>query len=243
MAEPKILIWDIESTGLNADFGVMLCIGYKWYGQKKVHIIGIDDDKKNVCTKCKTHNGDDTSVAERFYPILEQADMQVSWYGKKFDEPLLRSRWLFNKGFGNIPPVFHVDLWETARKELKLSSNRLASVQSFLGLEDSKTAIDRQIWNRAGRGELAPLKYIKEHCRKDVLVLEQAYERLRPIIRVNRPNMRVIMGKDYACPTCGSGRLHRRGPRYTLNTKYYRFYCVNCGSWCSSPPTRMEATR
>ena len=39
---PKILFWDIESTHLCADFGVVLCIGYKFLGDKAPTIIRID---------------------------------------------------------------------------------------------------------------------------------------------------------------------------------------------------------
>jgi uncharacterized protein YprB with RNaseH-like and TPR domain len=245
MAEPKILLWDIESTSLNADFGIILCIGWKWYGEKKVHVARIDkkNGEANYCKECKRHDGNDLHVIKDFLKALDQADIQVTWYGKRFDEPMIRSRWVFHKQKGNIPQVQHDDLWFTARKELKLSSNRLKSVQSFLDLDDEKTEIKGRIWLDAILGKTSALNYIVDHCKKDVLVLEQAYEKLKPFTKVNRPNQRVMVKGKKVCPACTSKRLKSWGRRFTANTAYVRYRCLDCGAWCSAPPTRPEDTR
>src|SRR5678816_4274910 len=39
----KLLLWDIESTGLKGDFATILCIGYKWYGERTTKVISIMD--------------------------------------------------------------------------------------------------------------------------------------------------------------------------------------------------------
>jgi uncharacterized protein YprB with RNaseH-like and TPR domain len=85
MAEARILLWDIESTNLNADFGIILCIGWKWFGEKKVHILRIDESPRYEKDK-----GDDSYVVKEFAKVLDSADVQVTWYGKRFDEPMLR---------------------------------------------------------------------------------------------------------------------------------------------------------
>jgi hypothetical protein len=126
---------------------------------------------------------------------------------------------------------------------VKLSSNRLKSVQSFLNLPDAKTEIKGRIWLDAITGKQSALKYIVQHCRKDILVLEQAYERLSPVIRVNRPNMRVITGAKRGCPACGEDKLKSWGLRYTSASQYRRYRCMGCGAWSSAPLRKLEDTR
>ena len=38
----RVLVWDIETAGvsaLKADLGFVVCVGYKWFGEKKVHCL------------------------------------------------------------------------------------------------------------------------------------------------------------------------------------------------------------
>ena len=39
----KILIYDIETTDLNAYWGSLVCVGYKWLGDKNPTVISILD--------------------------------------------------------------------------------------------------------------------------------------------------------------------------------------------------------
>jgi uncharacterized protein YprB with RNaseH-like and TPR domain len=236
--EPKVLIWDIESGSLNADFGVILCIGWKWLGQKKTHLIKITDNPGY--DKDRT---DDSQVCKDFVKILEQADLQVTWYGKRFDEPFLRSRLIYHGIQGNLPPIPHWDGWETARKELKLSYNRLVKLEDFLDLGEKKSPVSGRIWLKAVGGDRKSLKYIFDHCVADVLVLEEAYLKLRPYTRLNRPNLSAIKGRP-ACPACGEeGRLQSRGYQKNLLTRWRRYQCQACGAWCKAPEKHPERVR
>lgn len=238
MKEPKTLLWDLEATNLNADFGIILCIGYTWLGSGKYNLIKITDTPEY-----KKFIGDDSGVVRAFAKVLSQADEQVTWYGKRFDEPFLRARSIAAnlKPNEHFPPVNHTDLWETCRKELKLSSNRLASAQSFLQLPDSKTSVDRRHWNRASFGDKKSIKYILEHCILDIKVLEQAYYKLRPFIRTNRFNRGI--GIRFGCAICGSKNTQARGYRRTLTSLYQRYQCQDCGAWSSAPTSGRASER
>lgn len=238
----KVLLWDIEAADLNADYGHILCIGYKWLGSNTTYVISrTEEDDWPTAGK---NLWDDRRIIREFLPVMAQADNQVTWYGKKFDEPYVRARMMY-WGFKNdFPPIFHTDLYYTARFEMKLSNNRLATVGNFLKLEEGKMHMPVTDWKHAAMGDRAKMLKTERRCGSDVVLLEEAYVKMRPFIRSNRFNMRVLSDGSMACPACGSDKLQRRGYRFTLNTKWRRFQCQKCGAWSSSPLTgRGHGTR
>lgn len=225
MTEPRILFWDIESTQLDADFGFMLAYGYKAQGDKKPTVVSVLEQP--------TKDGEpDTNLLRHAYTTLCSADMWVTFYGKEFDVKFLKSRML-NLGL-TLPPIHHVDLYFIAKQNMKLHSHRLASISAFLGVEE-KTPLVGRTWVLASRGNKNAIKEVIEHCRQDVVVLEQAYDKLRPYIRTH-PHVFNIG----ACQSCGSTRLQARGTQPKLlqsgrltkrYTKVRRIQCMDCGRW------------
>ena len=224
MAEPKILFFDIESTGLNATFGTILCIGSKWYGDKKVATPTILDDNKSML--------DDKGLVKTFSKTWNEADYVVSWYGKRFDVPMIETKMLKHK-LGPLAPKYHLDLWEAARKQFKLHSNRLAAFEQFLGTTDTKSAIDFDSWLRAAHGDKRAIAEVVDHCRRDVLVLEQVFDRLRPWLDKEPPRA-LFTGKQDACPSCGSSHIERRGFKVAATRLYQQLHCSDCGRWFRS---------
>ncbi len=226
----KIILFDIEATNLDADFGTTLAFGWKEYGKGKAQVISLLDfnDRCKSCRKVDTK--DDVALLGEVYEILADADMWVTWYGIKYDVPFLNTRML-EAGFSPLPNIPHVDLWFTARHHLKLSSNRLANVQDFLQLKDSKTPLTRRVWREAEAGDAKSQEYIVDHCLKDVKVLEGAYERLRPYVRTH-PR---VAGFG-PCRACGSKRMQKRGIAITkLKNEKQRVQCQACGAWDTRP--------
>lgn len=220
----KLIAWDIESTNLKADYGRMLCFGWKEVGGRpKARVTSIAD-----YPKFKNDPTDDKALVKEASKILTEADAWLTWYGKRFDVPFVNSR-LIQHGLPPLPPIPHIDGWMVARSKLKLHSNRLASVCAFLGLEE-KTPINQHIWVRATAGHLPSIRYVIEHCRQDVAVLEQCYEPLRPLID-QHPNRSLADGWEDGCPACGSKRVTRQGTRLSKTRTYPRFQCQNCGMW------------
>jgi uncharacterized protein YprB with RNaseH-like and TPR domain len=222
----RILLWDLEFMNLNANFGFIFCGGIKEYkGKTKVLSIsdyrGWRDDPSN-----------DKKLVSDIAAKLSEADLWVTWYGKRCDVPYLNTRLLFHR-LPPLPAVHHIDGWETARRHLKMHSNRLASLQDFLGVNEKKTSIAPSAWLKACGGDKASLNYITHHCYKDVEVLEEVYERLLPFIK--DPAVRNERG---ACLRCGSLKLQSRGfIRSTVNIKP-RFQCMSCGGWMHGKAVR-----
>jgi uncharacterized protein YprB with RNaseH-like and TPR domain len=223
MPAPKVLIWDIESTNLNATFGTILCIGYKFLGDDRVHVPTILDYAKNGMT-------DDRGLVERFAKIYEHADYTVAHYGLRFDLPMVRTK-LLKYGLPPLSPKPLVDTWRVARRELKLHSNRLAVLSEFLGVEHSKTPIVFDDWLKAALGDKKALKSVVHHCKLDVLVLEEVFLKLRPLAREEPVRRLFVDEAEMSCISCGGGNLHQRGYAVSKTRRYMRYQCQECGKW------------
>lgn len=233
MTKPaRILFYDIESTSLELDFGHVLAVGYKPLGGR-VKVMSLLDFAE-PCGDCgKVDATDDKPLMRAAHAELLKADAVVTWYGKGFDERALRTRFI-DAGLPPLPDVPHIDLWATARFRLKLSSNRLASVQDFLQLKTSKTPLTKRVWRRAQAGHVPSIRYIVEHCRRDVEVLEEAYMKLRPYVK-NHPRVAGMA----PCRVCGGENLVRSKMRVSfLKGPREQVQCQTCGAYETRPPVR-----
>lgn len=220
----RILSWDIEASGLNADFGIVLCVGFKEVGKGKPEVLNILD---------YANDGDLIRAEKRLlkdvYTRLLDCDVWLTHFGTWFDINFVNSRLIYHK-LPIIPPKFnHIDTWKIAKNRLKLRNNRLITISEFLGTEDEKNAIKPEQWIRAMGGHRPSMNYIVEHCRRDVLVLEEVYERIKPLV-IDHPNKGLIDGRG-GCSTCGEMKLQKRGYHVTRTRKYQRFQCTGCGAW------------
>ncbi len=220
---PKILMFDIESTNLNAPFGTILCIGYKFLGDPKVHIPTIIDHSKNGML-------DDKGLVERFSKVWDWADYCCGHYAQRFDLPMIQSKLLKHK-LPPLAPKVLIDTWRIARDNLKMHSNRLGAIAEYLGCKSEKTPITFDDWLRAAHGDKKSLKYIVEHCRLDVLVLEEVFLKLRPLIKKEPARQLFTDETADVCVTCGGTHLTRRGFNVTKTRKYQQLQCQDCGKW------------
>lgn len=217
--KPKIKLWDLECSDLSANWGVVLCGGIKTYGRPGVKVP-------------VSHNPvNDRDVIVAIAREVSDADAWITWYGSRFDVPFLNSRLIFH-GLDPLPPIPHIDGWKIAKYKLKLNSNRLASVQDFLGLETEKTKVSGPTWLRAISGDKKAMAYIVEHCRRDVEVLEEAYDRIKALQTTPVLNLALSEGID-GCPICGAEakRLVAHGYGFTNASRYRRYQCTSCGAW------------
>jgi uncharacterized protein YprB with RNaseH-like and TPR domain/predicted RNA-binding Zn-ribbon protein involved in translation (DUF1610 family) len=231
----RVIVWDIEATDLAANHGVILCICAKVAGQKTMHKWRLD-----------SYTGDVVDDAERCLiaeasEFLDSADLHVTHYGSKFDVPFVNTRALYH-ALPSLAPVPHVDTWRVARYQMKLNNNRLQTVTEFFGGAD-KTRLDGINAMKAFAGNKRAMDDIVKHCEIDVEVLENAYFKMRPVIR-NHPN--ITIGKFPAhegehCPACGSDKLARRGYRVARTARYQRYQCNSCGHWSSGPSERYHS--
>jgi len=224
MSEPKIILWDLETSNLSANFGKIISFGWKELGSKKVTVASLLNSKSSF----KKGIISDKELVSYAHSILSQADAWVTYYGRKFDVPFLNTR-LIRHDLNVLPDVKHIDVWFTSKFKLKLNSNRLKSVTEFLGVHE-KTPVVGEIWNNAVTGHRPSIKYINEHCYHDVIALEDVYYKLRPLL-LQHPNSNFFTGIEGSCPICSSPNIEKRGRQLVAKKIHQRLHCKNCGKW------------
>lgn len=232
----KILIIDIE-TAPN--------IAYVWgawkqnIGQKqwvsKSHILSfaakwLGDD--NIIYE-ENRKKNDRKIVQSMFKLLDEADVVVAHYGKKFDLPTIIGRGVVH-GFKPPSPYVVVDTKEVASKEFRMVSNSLANLCEEFGLplkSDHKKFPGFELWLGVLRNDEEAWKEMREYNIDDVISLEHLYLRLRPYVR-NHPNIGTSDNGITTCPKCSSNTLQRRGFYKTrAGMVYQRFVCLDCGGW------------
>lgn len=221
--EPKVLLWDIETDGIQADR--VLCIGYKWLDEKQPKLLTFDGYEN------RHPWWSDKQMLREFAGLFEECDMHVTWYGSRFDQPVVEGR-LIQHGLHPLPPKPHIDLWKLARTKLghRRQGHRLQAWQDRLGLRDDKTPVKPSVWIAARHGDEKALQYIYQHCEQDVKVLEGVFKRMRPWME-NYPAWGLFTQEKDVCPSCGSHVIERRGFKVALTRMYQQFHCCSCGRW------------
>jgi DNA polymerase elongation subunit (family B) len=219
VALSRILLFDIETSHLKADFGHLICIGWKFLDEKRVYCPTILDHPGVDCI-------DDRPLLREFIRAYNTADMIVTYFGKGFDSKFLNAK-VLGYGLRPLPPLPHVDLYFTVKANLALSRKSLGNVGYHLRLPTEKSPVEGRIWTKAAIGNPAAVRYCKRHCVADVRLLEEAYLKLRPYVRTH-PR---VNGWE-PCRYCGADKLQARGYAITaLKGRQQRLQCQSCSGW------------
>lgn len=172
MGQITSCVFDLETSNLNADFGIILCGVIKGAGEKE-QVFRLD----NYPT-WRNHRSNDRQLVTDLVTCLAQYDIWTAHNGARFDVPYLRTR-LLRHALPPLPSRKLVDPVLLARNKLRMSFNSLSQVANLLGC-NSKTDVEPQMWLRASLdGDRKAMKYIVEHCIQDVLVLEKVLHGLK----------------------------------------------------------------
>lgn len=220
--KPKIVCFDIETSNLDGDYGYILCAAIKPLGEP-AKVLRISDYELH-----KTQPWNDRLLVRDIKQELERADVWVSYYGKRFDQPMINARLLASGAKPLSEVIPHIDLYYVARRVLRISSKRLGNVAELLKIQP-KMPVPRAIWVRAQAGHAPSIAYLSRRCRRDVETLEQAYLKLRSNVRLH-PHIGVTPEANL-CRYCGEPRLQRRGYAITRGQRKRRVQCQACGSW------------
>lgn len=255
MAEPRILIWDVENShSIAAIFQLfndyishenilqekyLISASWKWLGEKTVYSVSVLDNPKLYAKD--PHN--DLHVLKTLHNVLSSADVIVAHNGDGFDIKLTEGRMLA-QGLPPLPPIPSIDTLKVAKSRLLLSSNKLDYLARYLGF-GRKIRTNNELWLRILNGDKSAIKEMVTYNKHDVVLLEKVFLKLRPFC-ANHLN-RALFGKTEGCPRCGSRQFQSRGTHKAISRVYRRFQCNSCGGWwreagkslVSTPKTRI----
>lgn len=240
--KPRILLFDIENSFnsvLSFDLypemihhdNIMVerhlySIAYRWYGEKKTHVVSILDDEKRF----KKDIHDDYHVVKEFKKIIEQADAIVTHNGDKFDIPMFNARMVFH-GFPPLPKIVSLDTLKMAKKYFRFNCNRLDYIAKYFGY-DGKVDNPKDLWIKCFKGDITAIKHMVKYNKKDVDILYHVFDKLSPYVKNYQLNTGMFLeGAVCSNPACGSSNIEWRGWNYTRTNKYRRFVCRDCGAW------------
>jgi len=233
---PRILFWDLETSGLKADMEHLICFASQFADEPKPRIISLLDFPKDHARD----PSDDKALCKAAYKRLVAADLWVFHYGKYFDSRFMRSR-LAQNGHKPLPPIKWFDTWEAARNHFALGSNRLDALADFLNISDRKTYLNKRIWRRARTGHVPSIRYVNKHGYADIILLKKVYDQLKVIVPAYFDLRRFNLNPKI-CAHCGHSRLVSQDIRPRLSTGGFvrRLQCYACFGWTYQKLTKSE---
>jgi len=194
--------------------GYILCMGYKFIGDKKAKIIGLPDVGWNK-----------KKLAEKIHDIISQADVVIAHNGNNFDFKWANRTFIVH-GLKPPKPYKTFDTLSIARSKFNFNSNSLKDLAQLLGLRPKMETGGFALWKGYEAKNKKCIKKMHQYCLNDVELLEEVYFLLAPWA-TNYPTTEVGM----FCPKCGSNKIQFRGSYINKTKVGKRFQCTSCGSW------------
>lgn len=210
--------------------GEVICVAAKWY------------DADDVLFYSTHHDGKE-GMLRAVYELLNEADVVVTYNGKKFDIPHLNREFIL-LGLTPPAPYAHVDLYWTVRQKFNFVSNKLENVLNELGLGGKFQHSGFDLWIKCMQNDPEAWEEMKTYNEIDVVRTESLYTRLLPWISAH-PSAGLYVDPEArakglpTCPNCGTTNLKPRGRAYTSVSVFQRYRCEDCGKWSRSS-SRLE---
>lgn len=176
----KCLFIDTETTGLSGGAGTvafLVGVGYINRGFMTVEQFFMRD------------YSDEPELLYRLKEIMERFECAVSFNGKTFDMPLIRSRFTMNR-MKDYPELFDLDLLHPARRvwKLRLESCRLSTLEErILGLQRENdlpgSEVPQRYFDFLKTGDMSLVDDIIRHNRQDIFSLGLLLDKLLNVYR------------------------------------------------------------
>jgi uncharacterized protein YprB with RNaseH-like and TPR domain len=188
----KTAVYDIETTGLYADFGYILTCCFKDVDSGEIKVFRLDETrlfKENfdLYKKGKPSNFSDPDfwdvidmeLLDLIRKEFEKYNLVLTWNGKWFDEMFLHTRLLRCGLPGLNPGVKHMDVMQLGKRVLKTRSMKQDAVKNLLRIDDEPDTHSWAQWRMAAAGLKEGFDFVADHNIKDVEQLHQIAQKLR----------------------------------------------------------------
>ena len=163
-----ICFFDLEMTGLSADYGTILIGSVKEYG-------------KSPKTFVVDTPGDDRDVAIAVRNELNKYMTWVSYNGKMFDIKFLNTRLLIH-GEEQAIRRHHLDMYWQVKYHTRTSRKSQAHVLNTLDAVEEKMTVSPKMWAEIMKNPAKNLLKLKDRCESDVIGLEELYDKMKHLI-------------------------------------------------------------
>lgn len=168
--------FDIETSGLDADWSIILSAVVKPYGQKPV-VFRADSYPEWLSNRAN----DEPIVADVALELGRHAVI-VTHYGTKFDIRYLRAK-MMRYGLSPLPLMRGMDTYKIAKDNMAVSRRRLDVLSAYL-FNGKKTQVSGNIWmDVAYNGSKERLDEIVAHNIQDCELLEQLAQIYYPYVK------------------------------------------------------------
>lgn len=233
--KPKILFYDIETTlAKSYHFG-------QWKQNLSVkqqvqegHLLshawawGDEPVVGSILTREEVLDHDPERLVLEAWSLLDNADIVVAHYGKKFDIPKLNGYFL---KYGLNPPTPYkvIDTKEISSKKFLLPFNSLEYLAKALGVQQKIDNSGIQLWIDCDNGKQEALDEMLAYNIGDIEALRDVYYRLITWDN-NGVNMALYNDHGAACTHCGSDDVVSIEGKYayTVVRKYALYRCNSC---------------
>jgi len=169
----ELCFWDIEATGLKADYNSILVISIlPFYG---------DPITLSVDTV-----GNDKDIVNEAKEILENFDMWCGYYSRGYDIRMLNTR-LFKWGGLPVEKSLHLDLFYQLKSHLSASRRSQAHYMNWFtdSVEEDmeKMSVGADSWSEMPYNMKKHMPIMRDRCESDVIGLRTLYNRVKPLIK------------------------------------------------------------
>jgi len=205
----------------------IICVSFKWEGQKKVrHFVW---DK----------NQSDKELVRKFIDVLNEADEICGHNSDSFDLRWIRTR-AIKHGIPMSPDFVAYDTWKEAKKLFRFDSSSLDYISKYLGVKEKKQTGGSGLWTEVVFDKCKKaLTEMIAYCDNDVISQSEVFEKMKPYIK----NKSHIGGSVRSCPECGSANVHIKCHKTSAaGHKKVQFQCQEkgCGKYHTVAASRFE---
>jgi hypothetical protein len=183
----KTCVWDIEATGLVADFGYMLTCCIKNLDTGEIKVFRLDEtefyqkgkDNPELWNDMDYWEVIDMELCDQVRKELDKYMVAITWNGRWYDERFLQTR-LMGCGLESLSPnLRQFDVMQLWKKVMNTKSNRQDAAKNFLKIDKEPDTHNWAAWRMAASGVKAGFDFICDHNVKDVQQLHEIAEKVK----------------------------------------------------------------